>query len=646
VKNISLAVLLIPFMLYANEVSLDDDFLASLDEVSDIASKSKLNIDDMPAFVTILQGKKLELLGVENVYEALSLVPGVELSMEASGAKQVIFRGVKEKGKVKLLVDGVTINNTYRGSMYYYLDFPIEMIDRIEVIRGPGSVLYGSNAISGVISIITKNAKENIPNRLFVGASSSPRYFGGAQTSYNLSENSSLKIDGYYQESDIHVDTGPDKAGTSGESDESLKDYSIGVHLKVDNLTLLARFKQSQTGAAFGLGNVLVPDNDKGITNTNIFLQMNYEDSINLDMDYKLSLGTGKYRQKVDSRFFTHPAKGDVIYDGDYAESNYYGEFLLNSRSFENNRLSIGVRYEYAVSDKTALKTYFKPTGDPFIPVEDIIEPDRSRNIFSFYIDDSISLSENIDLIAGLRWDNYSDFGNAFSPRLGLIWRTNTVLNLKMLYSRSFRAPSWIELYASIPKVSVGNSNLDAETADTIEFGTVYRPSSENTLRFNIYATQIDNLIVREATIYQQHGKNRYYGAEAEWMAALNSESDFKMGLSYVDALDDDNEALPDIANYLANMSFLYEFSSGITSGSVVKYVSSRKRQEGDERETLDGYFLVDQTFTYQYDTLSISASVKNIFDEQYEYPAAPKTYRDDYPRLGRSAVISAKWEF
>jgi iron complex outermembrane receptor protein len=645
-RNISLAILLFPFMLHANEVSIEDDFLASLDEVSDIASKSKLNIDDMPAFVTILQGKKLELLGVENIYEALSLVPGVELSMEASGAKQVVFRGVKEKGKVKLLIDGVTINNTYRGSMYYYLDFPIEMIERIEVIRGPGSVLYGSNAISGVISIITKNAKESTPNRLFLGAATSPRYFGGAQTSYDLNEDSNLKIDGYYQASDIHIDAGPDKAGLQGESDESLKDYSIGVHLKINNLTLLARFRQSQNSVAFGLGNYFVPDNDDGFKNSTFFAQINYENSINSDIDYKLSLGAGRYRQEVYTRFFPHPAKGDVIYDGDYAEGNYYGEILLNSTSLENNRVTLGARYEYAIADKTSLRTFFKPTGDPFIPVENIIEPDSNRNIFSLYIDDSLSISDDVDLIAGLRWDNYSDFGNAFSPRLGVIWRTNSSLNLKMLYSRSFRAPSWIELYATIPGISKGNADLDAETADTIELGAVYRSSSANTLRFNIYATQIDNLILREDAIYQQHGKNKYYGAELESIMVINNQNDLKIALSYVNAIDDKNDALPDIANFLANINFLHEFTSGITSGSVVKYVSSRKRQNADDRDTLDGYILADQTFSYQYDTLTISASLKNIFDEQYEYPAPSGTYINDYPRLGRSALVSAKWEF
>ena len=165
-------------------------------------------------------------------------------------------------------------------------------------------------------------------------------------------------------------------------------------------------------------------------------------------------------------------------------------------------------------------------------------------------------------------------------------------------------------------------------------------------MRFNIYATQIDNLILREEDLYQQHGKNRYYGAEAEWIASLNSNTDLQVALSYVDALDDNNNALPDIANFLANATFLYDFSSGFTSGSVLKYVSARKRMDGDTRSDLDGYLLFDETLTYQYDALSVSASIKNLFDEQYAYPAPPDTYAKDYPRLGRTAFLSAKWEF
>ena len=101
-----------------------------IEETTAIATRTRLNVDDVPAFVSILYHDELIKLGITDVYEALCLVPGVEPYMDASGARLLIFRGVMEKGKVKLLIDGIDINNTFRGSIYYYYDFPVELIQR------------------------------------------------------------------------------------------------------------------------------------------------------------------------------------------------------------------------------------------------------------------------------------------------------------------------------------------------------------------------------------------------------------------------------------------------------------------------------------------------------------------------------------
>ena len=187
--------LLIAPLLFANEnLDLENDFLNSLDEVSEIATKTKLNIDDTPSFVSVLNSEKLKKLGVNNVFEALNLVPGVQLKKESSGVPIVTFRGVTQKSEVKLMVDGVTINNSYRGSIYYYLDFPIEMIKRIEVIRGAGSILYGSGAISGVINIITNSADKSAKNNVFISTGTYSDYKGGALVSTNIKDLESLLI--------------------------------------------------------------------------------------------------------------------------------------------------------------------------------------------------------------------------------------------------------------------------------------------------------------------------------------------------------------------------------------------------------------------------------------------------------------------
>ncbi|MEJ2372282.1 MAG: TonB-dependent receptor plug domain-containing protein, partial [Sulfurimonas sp.] len=139
------------------------DALGLLDDLKDaskIATRSNLNINKTPAVVTVLYSDELKKLGVVNLYEALGYVPGIELSMGDGGAKQIIMRGNKGslRDKLKLMIDGVSVNNKLSGSNYMYLDLPIDIIEKIEIIRGPASALYGSFAHIGVINVITKSS--------------------------------------------------------------------------------------------------------------------------------------------------------------------------------------------------------------------------------------------------------------------------------------------------------------------------------------------------------------------------------------------------------------------------------------------------------------------------------------------------------
>ena len=114
--SIFLCIILIPLNSLADSTQdtgpFSDIFQTGLRETNAIATKTKLNVDELPAFVTILYQEDLLRNGINTVFDALSLVPGVELFTEASGIHQVIFRGIKEKGKVKLMLHGIDISNT------------------------------------------------------------------------------------------------------------------------------------------------------------------------------------------------------------------------------------------------------------------------------------------------------------------------------------------------------------------------------------------------------------------------------------------------------------------------------------------------------------------------------------------------------
>ena len=158
-KNLSIGVWILVCL--TNLYAQTDDVLASLStdmqDYSKIATDTKQNEHYQPYIISIFQGKELEKLGVSNLKEALELVPGVDMATDNTNMQTPIFRGSNPHayGQSKLFIDGVLVNNLFLDSYSEYLSFPVEMIKRIEVIRGPGSKTDGINAYAGSINVIT-----------------------------------------------------------------------------------------------------------------------------------------------------------------------------------------------------------------------------------------------------------------------------------------------------------------------------------------------------------------------------------------------------------------------------------------------------------------------------------------------------------
>ncbi len=625
-----LLISLLTFSILSSNDSLDigDDFLQSLDEVSEIATKTKLNIDDAPSFVTVLHSEKLKKLGVENVFEALGLVPGVQLKKELSGVPVVIFRGVSQKGEVKLMIDGVTINNSYRGSIYYYLDFPIEMVKRIEVIRGTGSVLYGSNAISGVVNIITNSSQKDSKNKVFISGGTYDYYKGGALVSTNIGD-VKFALDTYYQKNDKTVSVGSNPSGMSGDSDRHLKDYSVGINISDEHFSLLGRVKKSEIGNAYGIFSKLDADKNKyDNANNSYFTQLSYKDSVSKNNKVTVLAGYNRYGQKVAA---AHSALGDL--NSDYIEESYFFDTNFISTSIKDNELLVGLKYE----SNNELQNDWEENG--IEKPNRIVGSDFSREIKSIYLNDKYSASSNFDISAGLRYDNYSDFGDAYSPNIGLVYRLNKQIKLKALYSHAFRTPSWVEL--------TSNSELEAEKANSIEAGIVFKQNQQNVLRVNFYATQINDMIAKDATRkYVQDSKNEFLGSELEYIFSPNNQTELNFLASYIDAKDEDGNTLVGVANILASTSLTYELSSGINFGSLLKYVSGSKRSTTDSRENMKDSLIFDQTISYTHKDFTASLVLKDLFDAGTYYALPKNSYEKDFDDEGRVIILKANLEF
>lgn len=624
-KKLMLIPFLISNILATEEFDIGDDFLSSLDEVSEIATKTKLNIDDTPSFVTVLHSDELQKIGVENIYEALNLVPGVQLKKELTGVPVIIFRGVTQKSEVKLMIDGVTINNSYRGSIYYFLDFPIEMIDRIEIIRGAGSILYGSGAMSGVINIITKSSEQSSKNIIFTSISNEKNNIG-ALVSTDIG-NFKLSLDTYYQKDTKTIFLGTNKTTQTGDTDRHLNDYSAGINISDEHFTFLGRVKKSNIGTAYGFSGMLDTTKNKfNLQNNSVFTQISYKNNLNKENKITLLSGLHNYEQIGSVK---HPSLG--IIDTNYKEKSYYSEVNLFSTSLTNNEILVGARYESA---KT-IKSEWDSKKIPYIS-----DPSLDRKIYSLYLNDNYSISSDIDLSAGFRYDHYSDFGNSYAPNIGLVYRITEKVKFKTLYSNAFRAPSWIEL--------TSNSKLKAESSNSLETGFIYKQNQNNILRVNFYTTKINDMITKNPTTkkYVQNSTNDFLGSELEYIYSPNNQMEINLFTSYIKATDDNGNDLANIANILTSSSLVYELESGFTFGSLIKYISSSKRAIDDTRNNMDNSITLDQTISYSYKNFSTSLIIKDIFDSNRYYALEKNDYNIDFNDGGRVIALKASLEF
>src|SRR5690606_20637364 len=129
-------------------------------------------------------------------------------------------------------------------------------------------------------------------------------------------------------------------------------------------------------------------------------------------------------------------------------------------------------------------------TDTPFIYI-----PNQRRTIRHLSVQDEWSLLKDWELTAGVRYDDYSDFGDTFNPRFALVWQTSYNVTSKLLYGRAFRAPSFSEQFAINNPVILGNADVEPEQIDTLELSFEYRPTYDLTTRINLFTYDVEGLI-------------------------------------------------------------------------------------------------------------------------------------------------------
>ncbi len=654
------------------------DLLRVLDEETEIATRTKLNIDFVPGMVTVLHGKDLLAKGVRTVYEALGLVPGIELSMTGDGQYQFLVRGMGKtfaSTKIKFLINGVEVNSAL-GPVAAVRTLPIEQVERIEVVRGPGSAIYGEYALAGVVDVITLEHG----NKVFARYGDVEGGTLGALYGYHP-QNSRFGFSLNVAATDTDggaVKSGKDKLATSplpelraisnapGASNERESNHSAVLKMNYFDTSLYMQHVRSAFGDHFGVVDALPDESSTLVRHWNF-------NTVELRNPWRIGRDTRAEVRVAWTHFLTDLNKQQLFPAG---FPGFGARGVLGGPHYEETRTSVKSAFEFPLAphhyevvgieyadvrqgDTRNERNYaLTSSGTGFTPVpqqkyrgsESWLKEGLDRRIVSVYLQDQHTGIDKLAVTSGLRIDHYNDVGNAVTPRIGAVYQLSSRQTLKLQYSAAFRPPSFLELYSQKNPVVNGNPEIRPERMHNFEAGYVYN-SGQHLFRATAFSSDVHHIIVVDSASkqYQNGGEAHIRGLELEGVVPLLRNLKLDANLSMQNS--DTEKGLGSLwgaTQRLANVGVLYQAQADRFVNVQYRYVGARERETGDVRSALDGYQSLDLTVSADklgMPALSLRAGVRNLFDADVVYPAPQATYPGDYPRPGRQWWLAASYK-
>ncbi len=569
-----------------------------LNEVVVTGTRTEKALKNVPVITQVISARKMLELGIVNVPEALqTMVPGLNVSHFGTRVS-VTLQGMDAK-YVLFLIDGERIAGQVNGDIdYSMLNF--ENIDRIEVIKGASSALYGSNAIGGVINIITKKINEPFDaklytryskyNELYAGGSVSlKKGIVGSRTSFNYSH-----TDGY----DITPETAHDWTQNPYSS------FSIGQKFEITpsaSLSLVPYFNYYQ----FERGNVSARPAHDLYTDLNAGLKGQYFFGKNsIDFSY--------YRDRYntfDVLDLLNEKRDTVSYDI-IQTIRTQGNFHLSDR----NNLTVGLEYNYENLYSIRIDNGLQSAGEAVI-----------------YAQEDIRFGERWSLIGGIRASRHSDYGLNAAPKISVMYRQGP-LNFRASAGTGFRSPDLKELYMNFDHFGefyiIGNPLLKPETSRYVS-GSVEFSKPWNNSSVTVYSNQLTNMITDRwltdslalTRQYQNVASASIYGIDVFSKQKVFDRVWLTLGYSYVHSYDNQTHLqLYGTTKHSGNIAADYTFRKkeySFTTQIYCKLMGEKFYEitaDGTSRDLPYADWRI--TFSQEYRWLRITLGIDNVFNE------------------------------
>lgn len=666
-------------------LDLDLDALSQLEVRS--ATGFKMPAREAPAIVSIVTAAQIEAQGALTLEEALQAVAGLHVSTK-NRQPLFVIRGMYtfDNPQVLLTLNDVPINPVFTGSLGAGVRLPLAAIERIEIVRGPGSAVFGADAFAGVINIVSRDPMREPETRggLNLGAFGSSGLWlrkttrladWGVMLAAEAQRSDGDRGRRIAADQQTAFDTlfGSQASLAPGPLDTQYRLGNLQAELARSDLQLrLWHYRADKMGGAWGVGGALDPFSQSAARQSLADLRWQLPGGSEtqaaslraswsnywFDANYRIFpagallpvnergdlFGTGETRlYRFDQGVIGNPGSDESSYrlDGEFNHAGFdghrlrlaLGASLHQFRAWEAKNFSNGGR----------LGTLVDVSGTPFVYAPNL----QRRNRYAS-IQDVWRPNEVAELTLGLRVDHYNDFGSTWNPRASLVWRHSPLLLSKWLYGHAFRAPSMKEQFVASNPVNLGSKSLQPERVRTLEWQADWMPAQGLDVRLALFRYQMRNLIRLVSGVYRNVGELSASGAELELDWRVSERSRLRLSHSLQGARDAQGQPAPFAPRRSSSAAVEQRLGPALSVQAQARWVGARPRAAGEAQAPLPAYRLLDLGLRWQPPGAAWSAAfgLRNALDAAATEPVDASAIVGDAPMPGRAWRLDLRYGF
>lgn len=639
-----------------SQMGLEDLVKVQVDTVSG-ASKFLEKSTDVPASVTIVTADQIREFGYRTLADVLQSVRGFNVISDRNYS-YVGIRGFLKPGdynaRILFLLDGHRVNDNIYDGAYVGTGFPvdIDLIDRIEIVRGASSSVYGTGALLAVINVITKRGRDLNAAEVSATAGSLRTYKGQGTygtrfdnglemllsgTVYRSHGNASLffpEFDSPQTNYGVAENADGDRA-SSVFADLIFRDFNIHV---VDN----SRTKQIPT-ASFG---TVFNDPRTQTTDSHGYVDIQYSRRLGQwDITGRASYDWYRYHGVYiyDYANLRIPpfTENEDVGNGDWSDFEFDA-----SRRFQRHRITLGAEYR-----QDFLEQQINYDLSPYVPY---LDEEHAEEALGVYAQDDFRLRADLSLVGGLRLDWHDPLGTNVSPRLGFVYSPAESTHFKLMYGHAFRTPNAYESYYLSSISNTASTTLKSEQVHTLELELQQNFAKRYDFITSLYANRFHDLIDQQSnpaigrlpntnSSEVLHNNGLELEFDANWPRGIKGQLSYSLQSSRF--FPGDQMATNSPAQLAKARLLLPILQKRLSAAFDGWYTDRLLSVSGVE---LGSYFVANATLLARdlHKNFDVSVSVYNLFNKYYADPAGFEHREDSIPQDGRTAQLQLTYRF